>query len=357
MTDLRLLLRENIRSLIPYSSARDEYKGEDAVFLDANENPYNNPFNRYPDPLQVKLKNRIAAIKGVPVQSIFLGNGSDEAIDLLIRAFCEPGQDNILAIKPTYGMYKVCADINGVEYREALLNQAFQVDVEPLLSLSDNHSKLLFLCSPNNPTSNSLHPQDILNLVNKFNGLVVLDEAYIDFSASPSFISELDRHPNLVILQTFSKAWGMAGIRLGMAFADQNITDILNRIKYPYNVNILSQRTALEHLVNTDAKDLWVNLILEQRNLLQLKLGRFRVVKNILPSDANFLMVKFEDPKAVFDFLIGKKIIVRDRSSVPLCEGYLRITIGTAEENLLLVSALNEFTASGNSGYRNPQQT
>ena len=357
MTDLQLLLRENIRSLIPYSSARDEYKGEDAVFMDANENPYNNPFNRYPDPLQVKLKNRIAAIKGVPQQRIFLGNGSDEAIDLLIRAFCEPGQDNILAIKPTYGMYKVCADINGVEYREALLNQAFQVDLEPLLGLSDNHSKLLFLCSPNNPTSNSLHPQDILNLVNKFNGLVVLDEAYIDLSASPSFIPELDRHPNLVILQTLSKAWGMAGIRLGMAFAGQHITDILNRIKYPYNVNILTQRTALEHLADTDIKDQWVNLILEQRNLLQLKLGRLRMVKNILPSDANFLMVKFEDPKAVFDFLIGKRIIVRDRSRVPLCEGYLRITIGTAEENLLLVSALNEFKASGNSGYRNPQQT
>jgi histidinol-phosphate aminotransferase len=357
MTDLPLLLRKNIRSLIPYSSARDEYKGEEAIFMDANENPYNHPYNRYPDPLQVRLKDRIAALKGVAVQNIFLGNGSDEAIDLLIRAFCEPGQDNILAIKPSYGMYKVCADINGVEYREALLNQKFQVEPESLLALSDSHSKLLFLCSPNNPTSNSLRAEDILNLVNKFSGLVVLDEAYIDFSAAPSFICELDHHPNLVILQTFSKAWGMAGIRLGMAFAGRNIIDILNRIKYPYNVNILTQRTALEHLVNTDAKDKWVCRILEQRNILQLELSRFSMVKNILHSDANFLMVRFDDPKAVFDFLIGKKIIVRDRSRVPLCEGYLRITIGTAEENLLLVSALIEFTASGNIGYRNPQPT
>jgi histidinol-phosphate aminotransferase len=343
MADIGSLLRNNISSLTPYSSARDEYKGEDAVFLDANENPYNSPFNRYPDPLQTRLKNRISEIKDVPPENIFLGNGSDEAIDLLIRAFCEPGNDNILAIKPTYGMYKVCADINGVEYRESLLTDQFQVNVQQLIALADNHSKLMFLCSPNNPTSNSLDAADILKLVRQFKGLVILDEAYIDFSIHPSMASQLKAYSNLVILQTFSKAWGMAGIRLGMAFADIEIIRVLNRIKYPYNVNILTQKVALEHLVSTENKDKWVNQILEQRNLLNSQLSRFSMVKNILPGDANFLMVKFDDPKKVFDFLIVKKIIVRDRSKVPLCEGYLRITVGTSEENRMLINALNEF--------------
>jgi histidinol-phosphate aminotransferase len=343
MADIGSLLRNNIRTLTPYSSARDEYKGEEAVFLDANENPYNSPFNRYPDPLQIKLKNRISEIKGVSPENIFLGNGSDEAIDLLIRAFCEPGEDNILAIRPTYGMYKVCAEINGVEYRESLLNEHFQVNVHQLTDLAGNHSKLVFLCSPNNPTSNSLDASDILQLVSQFKGLVILDEAYIDFSIHPSMAAQLNSHTNLVILQTFSKAWGMAGIRLGMAFADPEIIRVLNRIKYPYNVNILTQKVALEHLESTENKDKWVKQILEQRNLLNNRLSRFSMVKNILPSDANFLMVKFEDPRKVFDFLIEKKIIVRDRSKVPLCEGYLRITVGTTEENTLLIHALNEY--------------
>lgn len=343
MTDIISLLRGNIRSLTPYSSARDEYKGEEAVFMDANENPYNSPFNRYPDPLQIKLKNRIAEIKEVNPENIFLGNGSDEAIDLLIRAFCEPGVDNILAIKPTYGMYKVCADINGVEYRESLLNQSFQVNVQELADLADNHSKLMFLCSPNNPTSNSLEAADILHLVRQFKGLVILDEAYIDFSIHPTMSAHLKSNANLVILQTFSKAWGMAGIRLGMAFANSEIIRVMNRIKYPYNVNILTQKVALEHLAATGNKDKWVVRILEQRNLLNKELSRFSMVKNILPSDANFLMAKFEDPKKVFDFLIGKKIIVRDRSKVTLCEGYIRITVGTPEENRMLINALHEF--------------
>jgi histidinol-phosphate aminotransferase len=343
MADLSSLLRNNIRSLTPYSSARDEYKGEDAVFLDANENPYNSPFNRYPDPLQIKLKKRISEIKGVAPENIFLGNGSDEAIDLLIRAFCEPGEDNILAIKPTYGMYKVCADINRVEYRESLLNEHFQVNVKQLTDLADNHSKLMFLCSPNNPTSNSLDTADILQLVKQFKGLVILDEAYIDFSIHPSMAAQLKSYSNLVILQTFSKAWGMAGIRLGMAFADIDIIQVLNRIKYPYNVNILTQKVALEHLVSAENKDKWVNQILEQRNLLYSQLSRFSMVRNILPGDANFLMVKFDDPKKVFDFLIEKKIIVRDRSKVSLCEGYLRITVGTSEENRMLINALYEY--------------
>jgi histidinol-phosphate aminotransferase len=343
MADISSLLRNNIRSLTPYSSARDEYKGEDAVFLDANENPYNIPFNRYPDPLQIRLKNRISEIKGVAPENIFLGNGSDEAIDLLIRAFCEPGEDNILAIKPTYGMYKVCADINGVEYRESLLNEHFQVNIQQLMVLADNHSKLMFLCSPNNPTSNSLKTADILQLVKQFKGLVILDEAYIDFSIHPSLAAQLKSHANLVILQTFSKAWGLAGIRLGMAFADREIIRVLNRIKYPYNVNILTQLLALENLTSTKHKYKWVSQILGQRKWLESKFRKFSIVKNILPSDANFLMVKFDDPKKVFDFLIDKKIIVRDRSKVALCEGYLRITVGTSEENRMLINALHEY--------------
>ncbi len=343
MADISSLLRNNIRSLTPYSSARDEYKGEEAVFLDANENPYNSPFNRYPDPLQIKLKKRISEIKGVAPENIFLGNGSDEAIDLLIRAFCEPGEDNILAIKPTYGMYKVCADISGVEYRESLLNEHFQVNVQQLTDLADDHSKLMFLCSPNNPTSNSLDADDILQLVKQFKGLVILDEAYIDFSIHPSMAAQLKAYSNLVILQTFSKAWGMAGIRLGMAFADIDIIGVLNRIKYPYNVNILTQKVALEHLDSMENKDKWVNQILEQRNLLYSQLSRFSMVRNILPADANFLMVKFDDPKKVFNFLIDRKIIVRDRSKITLCEGYLRITVGTSEENGMLISALNKY--------------
>ncbi len=343
MVDISSLLRNSIRTLTPYSSARDEYKGEEAVFLDANENPYNNPFNRYPDPLQIKLKNTIAEIKDVAVENIFLGNGSDEAIDLLIRAFCEPGTDNILAMKPTYGMYKVCADINGVEYRESLLNENFQLNVGQLLQLADSHSKLMFLCSPNNPTSNSLDAADILHMVRQFRGLVILDEAYIDFSIHPAMTAQLKTNSNLVILQTFSKAWGMAGIRLGMAFADREIIDVLSRIKYPYNVNILTQKVAMEHLTRSENKEQWVNQILEQRDFLNGELKQLSIVKNILPSDANFLMVKFENPKKVFDFLIGKKIIVRDRSKVALCEGYLRITVGTSEENRMLIQALNEY--------------
>jgi histidinol-phosphate aminotransferase len=343
MADILTLLRTNIRSLVPYSSARDEYKGEEAVFLDANENPYNQPLNRYPDPLQLKLKGVIGSIKNVHPRSIFLGNGSDEAIDLLFRAFCEPGVDNVVAIKPTYGMYKVCADISGVEYREALLTNTFQADVDRMLQLTDAHSKLLFLCSPNNPTSNSLVKDDILELITRFPGLVVLDEAYIDFSSRSSLLMEIDRYPNLVVLQTFSKAWGMAGIRLGMAFAGEPVISVLNRIKYPYNVNVLTQRTALHELTSSSQREEWIGLILEQRNHLLNELQHLPNVRHILPSDANFLMVQFEHAKAVFDFLINRKIIVRDRSKVPLCEGYLRITIGTPMENDMLMKALQEY--------------
>jgi histidinol-phosphate aminotransferase len=343
MSDINRLVRNNIRSLVPYSSARDEYKGEDAVFLDANENPFNNPLNRYPDPHQLKLKQKIASIKNVPAECIFLGNGSDEAIDLLIRAFCEPGIDNIISIKPTYGMYKVCADINNVEFREVLLNRDFQPDTEALLKLIDNHSKLMFLCSPNNPTSNSFNRSDLLLLIKEFPGLVIIDEAYIDFSTSGTFSTVLNNYSNLVILQTFSKAWGMAGIRLGMAFARKEIIDFLNHIKYPYNINVLTQRTALEHLSDTQKKDQWIKLILDQRKYLRKELAKFPMVKHILPSDANFLMVRFDNPQEVFSYLVGKKIIVRDRSKVTLCEGYLRITVGSEEENTMLIKALKQY--------------
>jgi|WetSurSiteA1Bulk_404760.scaffolds.fasta_scaffold00954_6 histidinol-phosphate aminotransferase len=344
MFDINALVRKNIRSLVPYSSARDEYKGGEAIFLDANENPFNAPLNRYPDPRQVTLKEKISAIKKVPPAGIFLGNGSDEAIDLLIRAFCEPGTDNIISIKPTYGMYRVCADINQVECREALLTQEFQLDIPALLNLADERSKLLFLCSPNNPTSNCLNREDLLLLMKSFPGLVILDEAYIDFSASDSLITQLQNFSNLVILQTFSKAWGMAGIRLGMAFASPEIITILNHIKYPYNVNILTQRTALEHLRDTTVKDSWIRMILEQREWLRTALMNFTFVRDILPSDANFLMVKFDHSGEVLAFLTARKIIVRDKSKVPLCEGCLRITIGSPEENKLLIGTLQEYS-------------
>jgi histidinol-phosphate aminotransferase len=342
MFDINKLIRKNIRSLIPYSSARDEYKGEEAMFLDANENPFNAPLNRYPDPKQRKLKNHIAEIKKVPAESIFLGNGSDEAIDLLIRAFCEPGVDNIISIKPTYGMYKVCADINNVAFREALLNHEYQPDTEALLNLTDENSKLLFLCSPNNPTSNSLNPKDVIFLIENFPGLVIVDEAYIDFCEDRSFSTDINLYPNLVVLQTFSKAWGMAGIRLGMAYAGTEIIDILTHIKYPYNINILTQTAALESLANTTKKDEWIGLIVSQREYLKKELMKIPLVKNILNSDANFLMVKFDQPQEIFSYLTSKKIIVRDRSRVSLCEGYLRFTIGSESENRLLIETLKE---------------
>jgi histidinol-phosphate aminotransferase len=340
--NIQSLVRNNIRSLVPYSSARSEYNGEEAVLLDANENPFNSPLNRYPDPLQWNLKKRIAAIKNVPPEKIFLGNGSDEAIDLLIRAFCEPGIDNIISIKPTYGMYKVCADINHVGFREALLKSDFQPDTEKLLSLADVNSKLLFLCSPNNPTSNSLNRDLMLKLIKTFQGIVVVDEAYIDFSVYGTLSVELAAYQNLVILQTFSKAWGMAGIRLGMAFAAKEIIDVLNRIKYPYNINVLTQRLAFEHLQDLSEKDMWIEQILMQRKWLQMELRQLSFVSNILPSDSNFLMVLFEKPQEVLHYLTNRKIIVRDRSKVDLCEGYLRVTVGSENENLALINALRE---------------
>ncbi len=343
MSLVRQLIRKNIEELVPYSSARDEYSGDDAVFLDANENPYNSGTNRYPDPSQSKVKVKISQLKNISFERIFLGNGSDEPIDLLMRAFCEPGKDNIISIKPTYGMYKVCANINDVEFREVLLNDKFQIDKEGIAKVADSNSKLLFICSPNNPTSNSMYRNDIIYLLETFTGLVVVDEAYIDFSGETSLLAQLDNYPNLVVLQTFSKAWAMAGVRLGMAFASREIIDVLNKIKYPYNINILTQRLVLERLDKVDEKNKWVENILKQREILRVELGKSGLVENILPSDSNFLMVRFREAKRVFNYLMDKKIIVRDRSKVALCEGYLRITIGLSDENESLLKALSEY--------------
>jgi len=344
MTDIPSLIRKNILSLVPYSSARDEFTGKAAILLDANENPLNPPLNRYPDPRQTILKQRISEIKGIPVSGIFLGNGSDEAIDLLFRVFCEPNRDNALSIWPTYGMYKVCAGINSVEMRDVLLTGRLQIDPEALLSMSDEFSKLLFLCSPNNPTSNSLSRNDMLSLCRRFRGLVVVDEAYIDFSDSGSLLPELGEYPNLVILQTLSKAWGMAGIRLGMAFAHSQVIEAMHKIKYPYNINLLTQQCALQQLEKIEQKNQWVALLIEQRKWLAAEMNRLAIVNDMMPSDANFLMVKFDKPEAVFSFLNQNGIVVRDRSKLPLCQGYLRITVGTPAENQLLVQKLQEFS-------------
>lgn len=337
------LVRPNILRLTPYSSARSEYKGGADIFLDANENPYDTGYNRYPDPLQWKLKEKIGALKGIDPEYIFLGNGSDEAIDLLIRIFCEPGADHIITLPPTYGMYKVSADIANVAVKEVLLDKNFQPDVDAILAAADSHSRLLFLCSPNNPTANSFALDKVEQLVARFPGMVVVDEAYIDFSGQRSCIGLLAEYPNLVVMQTFSKAWGLAGIRLGMAFASEEVIALFNKVKPPYNINQLTQEAALKALENEQQQKEWVRQILGQRVLLTQYLSGLAFVQRIYPSDANFLLVKVENPRGVYDFLVQRGIIVRDRSRVALCEGCLRITIGTPEENELLFKALLDY--------------
>ena len=341
--NLEKLLRENIRSLQPYSSARDEFKGEASVFLDANENPYNAPFNRYPDPLQWKVKEQISKIKHVPTENIFLGNGSDEPIDLLYRAFCEPRTDNVVAIEPTYGMYKVCANINDVEYRKVLLDENFNLSADKLLSATNLYTKLIWLCSPNNPTGNSLNSNEIIKVLDSFDGIVVLDEAYIDFAPQGSFSDKLAQYPNLVILQTFYKAWGSAAIRLGMAFASTEIIAVLNKIKYPYNINILTQQQALKTIANSEQVAEWVKVLLNERTLLIEELKKLALVQHIYPTDSNFVLVKVNDANATYNYLVDKGIIVRNRSSVSLCMGCLRITVGTPEENDILMDELKKF--------------
>jgi len=334
------LLRENIRSLKPYSSARDEFSGAADVFLDANENPYNSPWNRYPDPHQVKLKTRISEIKNIPAANIFLGSGSDEPIDLLIRAFCEPGKDNLVSISPTYGMYRVAADVNDIKVIEVPLTEEFGLNGDDILNAITPSTKIIFLCSPNNPSGNALDREEMKRIINNFNGVVVIDEAYIDFCPEKSFLSTLKQYPNLVILQTFSKAWGMAGLRLGMAFAEERIIEVLSKIKYPYNLSVLTQQKALELLEFEEKKSEWVKVLLGERSKLIQDLGQFPFVIKIYPSDSNFLLVKTYDPKGIYQYLMEEKIIVRDRSGIRLCDGCLRISVGSPEENSKLINAL-----------------
>lgn len=341
------LTRANVRALVPYSCARDEYKGKAAtVFLDANENPYNAPYDRYPDPLQTELKAAIAQMKqGVGPENIFLGNGSDEAIDLLFRAFCEPRQDNVVAIEPTYGMYRVAAEINDVEYRSVLLDEGFRLNASRLLAAADGRTKLVFLCSPNNPSGNSLDRGEIMQVIDRFPGLVVLDEAYIDFSAQESFTKVLAGCPNLVVLQTFSKAWASAGVRLGMAFASAEVIGTFNKIKYPYNVNRLTQEYALELLRRRqDDVKAWVEILLRERGRLMDLFAKLPVVREIYPTDANFFLAKMTDAAAIYRYLVEAGIIVRNRSGVALCADCLRVTVGTPEEDDILLEALRNYT-------------
>lgn len=341
--DIEKLLRENIRQLHPYSCARDEFKGEASVYLDANENPYNAPYNRYPDPLQWEVKEQLSKVKNVPAENIFLGNGSDEPIDLLYRAFCEPRIDNVVAIEPTYGMYKVSAAINDVEYRKVLLDDNFQFSAEKLLAATNLYTKIIWLCSPNNPTGNSLNRDEIVKLLNSFEGIVVLDEAYIDFAGEKSFSDQLSNYHNLIILQTFSKAWGNAAIRLGMAFASTEIIHILNKIKYPYNINILTQKHALSALKNDGQVKEWVQILLKERTELINSLHKLKLVQHIYPTDANFVLVKVDNANVVYQYLVNKSIIVRNRNTVTLCNDCLRITVGTPDENRILLDELTKF--------------
>ena len=343
MRTLKELTRPNVWALKPYSSARDEYSGVEAsVFLDANENPYNAPNNRYPDPLQRELKALIAPLKGVKMENIFLGNGSDEAVDLVFRAFCRPGVDNVVAIDPTYGMYQVCAEVNDVEYRKMLLDVYYQFKASSLLSAIDENTKAIFVCSPNNPTGNSLCRKEIESLLNKFDGLVIVDEAYIDFSSSESLLKDLDKYPNLIVLQTFSKAWGCAAIRLGMAFASPEIIAIFNKIKYPYNVNRLTQEEAIKVLQHPETIKGWVNTLLEERTRVMEEFVKLPCCVRVFPTDANFFLAKVYEATQIYNYLVGEGIIVRNRTNVALCNDCLRITIGTKEENDALLDALRK---------------
>ena len=342
MFELEKLVRQNVLKLKPYSPARDDFKGSASVYLDANENPFLSPFNRYPDPHQLKLKERISIIKKIPVDQIFLGNGSDEPIDLLIRAFCEPGIDNVLIPQPTYGMYTVSAEINNVEIKNIKLTEDFDLDIHTLREAWDDQTKLIFLCSPNNPSGNLLDPEKIKAMLTQFRGIVVVDEAYIDFTNYPGFVPLLKTHPNLVVLQTLSKAWGLAAIRLGMCFASAEIIAVLNKIKPPYNISILSQQAALEELHFEVRKNRWVTEIIVEREKLKEGLSKIDSVQKVYPSDANFLLVKMKKARSVYEALVQKGIIVRDRSNVILCDDCLRITVGTQQENQILLNELKQ---------------
>lgn len=338
--NLQQLVRKNVWNMKPYSSARDEFKGDASVFLDANENPLNDKYNRYPDPLQWSLKQKIAKVKNIAPENIFLGNGSDEPIDLVIRIFCEPRIDNIVAVDPTYGMYQVCAEVNDVEYRKVLLNENFDLDAQKLLEKTDRNTKLIFLCSPNNPTGNLLSRKEIKKVLDSFAGIVVVDEAYIDFASEATWLNDLEEYPNLIILQTFSKAWGLAAVRLGMAFASAEIIKLFNKVKYPYNVNILTQNFVGDELDKLELRKQWIATLLRGREYLTDELPKLPFVEKIYPTDANFILVKVEDANKLYKQLADKGVIVRNRNSVSLCAGCLRITVGTDNENEMLIKTL-----------------
>lgn len=338
--NLNTLVRPNILKMTAYSSARSEFKGKADIFLDANENPYDTGLNRYPDPLQRALKKEISSLKNVLAEQIFLGNGSDEAIDLLIRIFCTPQQDHIITVPPTYGMYKVSAAISDVIVKKVVLTPDFQLQPQKILAEANENSKILFLCSPNNPTGNDLNRIDIAFLLENFSGIVVVDEAYIDFSEQPSCIELLSKYPNLVVLQTFSKAWGLAGIRLGMAFASKKIIDLFNKVKPPYNVNQLTQKAALEALQNKQQRVEWIQTILEQREWLRRRLEELEVVEKVYPSAANFLLFKVDNPNDWYNYLVEQGVIIRNRSTVVLCADCLRVTVGTPTENQRFIKLL-----------------
>ncbi|MCH5178406.1 MAG: histidinol-phosphate transaminase [Prevotellaceae bacterium] len=344
MFDLKSLVRPNIWALKPYSSARDEYSGKEAhTFLDANESPYNNPYNRYPDPLQRELKQQIAVLKEIRPEQIFLGNGSDEAIDLVFRIFCTPGRDNVVSIEPSYGMYEVCADINNIECRKVLLNSRFDIESERLLEVCNERTKVIFLCTPNNPTGNTLNSGEIKNILDRFNGIVVIDEAYGEFSDQPLWRNEINRYPNLIVLNTLSKAWASAGIRLGMAFAQVDIIALFNKVKYPYNINILTQQKAKDILNRRlDIED-WIKQTKNERLSLMYAVNELDICEQVFPSEANFFLARFKNANSVYDYLVNQGIIVRNRSQVKLCDECLRITIGSPQENTALLSALRQF--------------
>ena len=344
MRTIKELVRPNIWSLAPYSSARNEYSGHVAhVFLDANENPFNGPYNRYPDPLQESLKERLSEVKNVPAENIFLGNGSDEAIDLVYRCFCEPKKDNVVAICPTYGMYEVCANINDVEYRNVMLDENYQITAEKLLAACDANTKAIWICSPNNPTGNDINGEEIEKVIEKFDGIVIVDEAYIDFSKQKSFSRYINSETsNVIVLQTMSKAWGSAAIRLGMAFAKKEIIAIFNKVKYPYNVNLLTQEQAMKRLKDTQPVEQWVNILLQERGRTMEAFGELPICEKIYPTDANFFLAKVKDAQKTYDYLVEKGIIVRNRTRVSLCNNCLRVTIGTREENNELLGALRD---------------
>ena len=344
MKDISRYVRRAIAALTPYSTARDEYEGELGVFLDANESPYENGYNRYPDPHQKALKAQIAAIKGVPAENIFVGNGSDEAIDLVFRVFCEPREDNVVAIAPSYGMYKVAAAINDVEIREVALGEDFSLPTDALLAAADEKTKALFLCSPNNPTANSFPREELMRLVEEFNGMVVVDEAYIDFAEAKSLVGEIASHPNLVVLQTMSKAWGMAGLRVGLALADSRVAGLMSQVKYPYNINVATMKIVSDLLTKGIGEE--VEQIKQQRALVAEALAEFKFVERVYPSDANFLLVRVADADALYEHLIKDGIIVRNRTRVKGCEGCLRITIGLKEENVKLIESLKRYEKS-----------